>query len=273
MWKSKKIIKKWLEKNGNTDNINFSLHDFGARGVSSLESSGISGAGHLINFMGTDNISGLIFARDYYNAGIAGYSVPAMEHSTVTSWGRDNEVESYRNMIQKNPNGIVSIVADSYNIYNACDMFGTELKQDIIDNNVQLVVRPDSGIPNVVVSECLKILDQYFGSYINNKGFKVLNNVRVLQGDGIDEDDIPLILMSMTMNYRFSTENIIFGMGGGLLQKVNRDTQRCAFKCSAQYRDGQWHDIQKNPKDVSKASKKGKLKLTKIGVPGTSPCA
>ena len=119
--------------------------------------------------------------------------------------GRENEIEAYRNMIHKNPNGVVSIVSDSYDIYKACQMFGTTLKQDIIDNNVSLVVRPDSGIPNIVVSNCLEILDRYFGHSVNEKGYKVLNNVKVLQGDGINDKMIDLILD--TANSFFNEQN------------------------------------------------------------------
>jgi nicotinamide phosphoribosyltransferase len=132
------------------------------------------------------------------------------------------------------------------------------------------VVRPDSITPQhpTPESEMVWIMHSLwdnFGGTINSKGYCVINpKVRVLWGDGIDIEGIKKILYAVT-KAGFATENIAcFGMGGGLLQKVNRDTQRCAFKCSAQYRDGQWYDIQKNPKDVSKASKKGKLKLTKI---------
>lgn len=262
-YESKKIILKWLEKNGNPSDIDFRLHDFGARGVSSLESSGIGGAAHLVNFMGTDNIAGLCFARSYYNGGIAGFSVPAMEHSTVTSWGRDNEVDSYRNMIRNNPNGTVSIVSDSYDIYKACHMYGAVLKQDIIDNNVQLVVRPDSGIPNVIVTGCLEILDSYFGHTVNSKGYKVINNVRVLQGDGINGKMIDLILETADF-YGYSSDNILFGQGGALLQQIDRDTQKFAMKCSAIRVNGEWRHVFKDPiTDPNKSSKKGRVTLYK----------
>lgn len=262
-YESKKIIKKWLEKNGNPSDIDFRLHDFGARGVSSLESSGIGGAAHLVNFMGTDNITGLCFARSYYNGGIAGFSVPAMEHSTVTSWGRDNEVDSYRNMISNNPNSTISIVSDSYDIYKACHMYGTVLKQDIIDNNVQLVVRPDSGIPNVIVTGCLENLDSYFGHTVNSKGYKVINNVKVLQGDGINSKMIDLILET-TDSCGYSADNILFGQGGALLQQLDRDTQKWAMKCSAIRVNGEWRHVFKDPvTDPGKTSKKGRVTLYK----------
>lgn len=262
-WWTKNIIKKWVDINGDDTDLSFKLHDFGSRGVSSYESAGIGGAAHLVNFRGTDNIAGIMFARKYYDAVYPGQSVPAMEHSTVTSWGRENEAESYRNMIHNNPNGVVSIVSDSYNIYETCKMFGTVLRQDIEDNNVKLVVRPDSGEPWEIVTECLVILNQYFGHTINSKGYKVLNNVRILQGDGITGESINEIL-NESDNHGYSADNIFFGQGGQLLQGVTRDTQRWAMKCSAIRVNGVWRDVYKDPiTDRGKVSKKGRVSLFK----------
>ena len=264
-YENKKLILDYLEKTGDPTSIDFKLHDFGARGVSSLESAGIGGAAHLVNFMGTDTVEALLFARRYYGADVAGYSVPAMEHSTVTSWGRENEVASYRNMIKQNakPGGIVAAVSDSYDIFAACEKWGTELKQDVLDSGATLVVRPDSGDPADVVAKCLKILDKYFGHTVNNKGYKVLNNVRVLQGDGINHQTIRSILYTITLA-GYSADNVAFGQGGALLQIVNRDDQKFAMKCSAALVDGKWVDVFKDPiTDKGKRSKKGKLKLGK----------
>jgi nicotinamide phosphoribosyltransferase len=259
----KKVILDGLERTGDPSTIDFKLHDFGARGVSSLESAGIGGAAHLVNFMGTDTVEALLFARRYYNADMAGFSVPAMEHSTVTSWGREHEVDSYRNMVKKNgkPGGIVSAVSDSYDIFEACKLWGTDLKQDIIDSGATLVVRPDSGDPADVVHKCLKILDKYFGHTVNAKGFRVLNNVRVLQGDGITHQTIRSIIFTITMA-GYSVDNVLFGQGGALLQIVNRDDFRFAMKASAALVNGEWFDVFKDPiTDPGKTSKKGRLKL------------
>lgn len=259
----KKVILDALNRTGDPSLVHFKLHDFGARGVSSLESAGIGGAAHLVNFMGTDTIEALLFARRYYDADMAGFSVPAMEHSTVTSWGRENEVESYRNMFKQHakPGGIVSCVSDSYSIYEACKLWGTELKDEVLASGATLVVRPDSGNPPDVVLMCLQVLEEYYGSTINEKGFKVLNNVRVLQGDGINIDSIKQILMVMEMNF-YSADNIVFGQGGALLQIVNRDDQKFAMKCSAARVNGEWIDVYKDPvTDTGKRSKKGKLEL------------
>ncbi len=263
----KKVILDALVRTGNPDDIGFKLHDFGARGVSSLESAGIGGAAHLVNFMGTDTVEALLFARRYYGADMAGFSVPAMEHSTVTSWGREREVDSYRNMVKKNgkPGGIVSAVSDSYDIFNACKLWGTELKQDILDSGATLVVRPDSGHPATVVLKCIQILDEHFGSEVNEKGYKVLSNVRVLQGDGINIDSVKEILDTIIAE-GYSADNVVFGQGGALLQIVNRDDQKFAMKCSAAFVNGEWVDVFKDPiTDQGKQSKKGQLKLVKNG--------
>lgn len=262
-YENKKLILDYLEKTGDPATIDFKLHDFGARGVSSLESAGIGGAAHLVNFMGTDTVEALLFARRYYNADMAGFSVPAMEHSTVTSWGREREVDSYRNMIKQNakPGGIFACVSDSYDIFAACEKWGTELKQDVLDSGATLVVRPDSGDPADVVTKCLRILDKYFGHTVNDKGYKVLNNVRVLQGDGINHQTIRSILYTATLA-GYSADNVAFGQGGALLQIVNRDDQKFAMKCSAAVVNGEWVDVFKDPiTDKGKRSKKGRLTL------------
>jgi len=264
-YENKKQILESLKKTGDPESIGFKLHDFGARGVSSFESAGIGGAAHLVNFMGTDTVTALLYARKYYGADMAGFSIPAMEHSTVTSWGRENEVDSYRNMLKQNakPGGLVAAVSDSYDIYNACKLWGTVLKQDVINSGATVVVRPDSGDPAVVVLECLKILDKYFGSVVNEKGYKVLNNVRVLQGDGINHQTIRSIIFTITLA-GYSIDNVAFGQGGALLQIVNRDDQKFAMKASAACVDGEWRDVYKDPfHDSGKTSKKGRLRLIK----------
>ena len=267
-WKIKQVILDALEKTGDTSLIDFKLHDFGARGVSSLESAGIGGSAHLVNFMGTDTVSGILFAREYYSAEIAGFSIPAAEHSTITSWGRDNEVKAYENMLKQfaKPGSIVAIVSDSYDIYNAVDkLWGEELRQQVIDSGATVVIRPDSGDPDVVCRQLVQKLDAKFGSTVNSKGFRVLNNVRLIQGDGVNESTIRCILGSFQA-YGYSADNIAFGMGGALLQQVDRDTQKFAMKCSSAEINGEWVDVQKDPvTDSGKKSKAGRVELWKTG--------
>jgi nicotinamide phosphoribosyltransferase len=263
---SKEIILEALKRTGDPSLIDFKLHDFGARGVSSLESAGIGGAAHLINFLGTDTVEALgHIIRHYGTEDVKGFSIPAMEHSTVTSWGREGEEASFRNMLTKHgkPGGLIACVSDSYDIYAACKLWGTKLKDDVIKSGATVVVRPDSGDPAVVVTKCAQILDQYFGSTVNDKGFKVLNNVRIIQGDGIDHTSIRSILFSLTIA-GYSADNIAFGQGGALLQQVNRDTLKFAMKCSAARIMGEWVDVYKDPvTDAGKKSKRGVLGLYK----------
>ena len=266
-------IKEYFDLTSDGGLLNFGLHDFGFRGASSWESAGIGGAAHLINFLGTDTVVAMEVAVNYYNANLdnLAFSVAATEHSVMTALGKNGEEQVVENLLNEYPTGILSVVSDSYDIYNfVSNIVGTKFKDRILARDGVFVVRPDSITPThpTPEEEMVWIMENLWaniGGTINSKGYKVINpKVRVLWGDGIDIDGIKKILYAVT-KAGFATENMAcFGMGGGLLQKVNRDTQRCAFKCSAQYRDGQWYDIQKNPKDVSKASKKGKLKLIKV---------
>jgi len=268
-WSIKRVIKDFLEKTGDPGLIDFKLHDFGARGVSSMESAGIGGAAHLVNFMGTDTITGILYAREYYNAGVAGFSIPAAEHSTITSWGRDNEVKAYENMLKQfaRPGSIVAVVSDSYDVFNAASkLWGEELRQQVIDSGATIVIRPDSGDPVAVNRQLVEILGEKFGYTTNAKGFKVLNNVRLIQGDGVNEMSIRSILGAF-MAMGWSADNIAFGMGGALLQQVDRDTQRFAMKCSAAFVMGYgWVDVQKDPvTDSGKKSKAGRVTLWQSG--------
>lgn len=246
----------------------FLLNDFGFRGVSSVESAGIGGSAHLISFRGTDTLHGVRYAQKYYNAENCANSVMATEHSTTTIYGKEYELEAYRSFIKACPEGILSVVSDSYNFYQALEWFGTELKEDILARGketgfAKYVVRPDSGDPVEMSLHAVKTLDKYFGSDINNKGYRVLNpKVGVIYGDGINYNTIKDILETLKAN-KYSIDNIVFGMGGGLLQQVNRDTQKFAFKCSAAYRTSTgWKDVYKDPiTDKGKHSKRGKLKL------------
>ena len=264
----KKLIYKYLKETSDEPDkeIDFKLHDFGYRGVSSQESAEIGGAAHLVNFKGSDTIAGIWAANKYYNEKMSGFSIPAMEHSTVTAWGQENELEAYRNMLNNfaKPESILACVSDSYDLWNVIDNFwGGELKQQIIDSGATLVVRPDSGNPKEIVVKTAFKLSNHFGSTVNSKGFIVINNVRIVQGDGISENSIQDILLGLEEN-GFSATNIAFGMGGGLLQDLNRDTNKFAYKCSSVTVDGEERDVFKEPvTDLGKISKAGRLDLRK----------
>jgi nicotinamide phosphoribosyltransferase len=288
--------------------IPFKLHDFGARGASSSETAQIGGAAHLAIFGGSDTLEGSWLIKHFYNEwkGIR-KSIPASQHSTISSWGRKGEVDAYRNMLNLyKGNGIFACVSDTWSIYAACDkLWGGELRQEVIDSGALVVIRPDSGDPvtvlcgmdeedymeedgkyyrraghnyeshfyipekgneldAAVVKGVFGILEERFGVTVNSKGYKVLNYVRVIQGDGINPTSIKRILQALK-ELGFSATNIAFGMGGALLQKVDRDVNKMAYKCSSITVDGEQRDVYKDPiTDHGKSSKRGRLDTIQV---------
>jgi len=261
----KQLIRGYLEKSGDVGGLPFKLHDFGSRGVSSLESAVLGGMAHLTQFSGTDTAISILGAHEFYDADMkaTGFSIPASEHSTITSWGRDNEALAYANMVKQfsKKGSTYGVVSDSYSIYHAVDViWGQELVDVVKEAEGMLVIRPDSGDPVEVLPRLISSLNRHFGSVKNDKGYFVLNNVRLLWGDGINEQSIRSILRVIVDIMGYSADNIAFGMGGALLQMVNRDTQKFAMKCSAAKINGEWVDVFKDPiTDPGKTSKKGIL--------------
>lgn len=301
----KEVCRHFLDETADSaDGLDFMLHDFGARGVSSMESSVLGGMAHLVNFSGTDTVMGMMGALGYYNPAfeaqleanggdakkamiavlhdmkargepLPAFSVEASEHSTMTIKGREGEAEQVKALIDRAKTGrIVSIVSDSYDYFNAVEkMYGEAFRDDIIEagrKGGRVVIRPDSGDPVEVVVRTLQILEQKFGATINSKGYKVLPSyIRVLQGDGIDLNSMHALLDGVK-NAGFSVENVVCGMGGGLLQKPTRDDLNFAQKASAAFIKGKWFDVYKDPKTADpqfvKRSKRGRLSTVFDGV-------
>lgn len=270
-WKCKAIIRAGLERTSDdpVGQLPFKLHDFGARGVSSGESAGLGGMAHLVNFMGTDTLEGILAARRYYGADMPGFSIPAAEHSTMTSWGRAREVAAYENMLDAfdGEGRLVAVVSDSYDLDKAVtDIWGRALRDKVQTRQGTLVVRPDSGDPVTTPLRTVERLWEIFGGTINAKGFRVLDpHVRVIQGDGMTIASITRLIEAM-ITADFAIDNIAFGMGGGLLQQVNRDTLRFAMKANAmQDNQGCWHDVAKAPAtDPAKGSKPGRQAVVRV---------
>ena len=269
-WGVRQIILDALKRTADDPmaELPFKLHDFGARGVSSEQSAALGGMAHLVSFQGTDTLSAILAARRFYSEPMAGFSIPAAEHSTITSWGREHEADAYANMVAQfgRPGGIFAVVSDSYDLFAAVEhLWGERLRQQVIDSGATLVVRPDSGDPVMVVARTLKLLADKFGTTTNSKGYRVLNTVRVIQGDGVNPTSIKAIL-DRIISDGFSASNLAFGMGGALLQRLDRDTQKFAYKASAARVNGQWRNVWKDPvTDTAKRSKKGLLGLVRHG--------
>jgi len=271
-YKNWRAIRRFaLETSDDLSGVPFSLHDFGGRGVSSGETAEVGGAAHLVYFMGSDTIEGVRAANFYYKNSMAAFSVPASEHTVQCSfgslpWEQREYLEAMLNAFAK-PGKIVSIVVDGYDVYREVQQI-CEMKDAIIASGARVVLRPDSGDALEIIPRLLKLLEIGFGSTVNTKGYKVINNVGLLQGDGIDYKSMVEIMEVVTL-HGYSLSNIVFGSGGGLLQKVNRDTYKFAQKASAILVDEKWVPVFKDPvTDPGKKSKAGRLTLLRSKMTG-----
>ncbi|KAM6425775.1 nicotinamide phosphoribosyltransferase isoform 2-T2 [Rhynochetos jubatus] len=232
-----------------------------------IETAGIGASAHLVNFKGTDTVAGIALIKKYYGTKdpVPGYSVPAAEHSTITAWGKDHEKDAFEHIVTQFSSVPVSVVSDSYDIYNACEkIWGDDLRHIIEARSPEapLIIRPDSGNPLDTVLKVLEILGKKFPITENSKGYKLLPPyLRVIQGDGVDINTLQEIVEGMKKN-KWSIENIAFGSGGALLQKLTRDLLNCSFKCSYVVTNGLGVNVFKDPvADPNKRSKKGRLSL------------
>lgn len=278
----KQTIRDYFGKTVSDDQIpllNFMVHDFGYRGAASEEDAAISGAAHLINFTGSDTVPALPFVQEFYGAQSSELimaSVPASEHSIMCSYGRDNEIGAFRHMLELYPTGIVSIVSDTYSVYEVLTNFVDILYTDILSRDGKVVFRPDSGDPLKVIcgnpdakegtpehKGCIRLLDEKFGSSINNKGFKVLNpKVGLIYGDGMYLERYQNILNCL-MAMGYAASNLIIGIGG-ILRYNSRDTLGFALKATYVEVNGEPMEIEKDPiTDPGKKSHKGLVGLFK----------
>lgn len=241
--------------------LNSRFHDFGFRGTSSVETAMVTGLAHLLSFEGTDTQPAGWLATQF-NQGIPiGESVIASEHSVMTSW--DNEVDAALHIIDDAPDGaIVSIVADSYDYDNFLDNIVPLLVEPCRRKGVFLVVRPDSGEPVLQIEKGLIALEKHFGVRINSLGYKVIEGAGLLQGDGLDYQMLCRCADAVE-HKKFAAQCVAYGMGGGLLQKQNRDTLKIATKlCRVVLKDGTVIEKMKSPKsDLNKRSLPGKLQV------------
>lgn len=256
--------------------LGFALHDFGGRGVTCAEQAEIGGAAHLVNFMGSDTVEGVLTANHYYNEPMAAFSVFATEHSIECSFKLDDAGEhAYLAHVLKNalPGTIVSIVIDGRDTIRCAKKLCTDFKDLIIASGAKVVFRPDSGDMMEIVPKILRMQETAFGSDTNAQGYRKIRHVGIIQGDGVDHMAIRTLLGNiLAMGYR--ADNVVFGSGGALLQKVNRDTFKFAQKAASilvrttvlgahggSVKEA-WEGIAKDPiTDPGKKSKEGVLTL------------
>lgn len=278
----KKLLTQYARKTGADESfVNFQAHDFSFRGMSGWQDATLSGAAHLTSFQGTDCVTAIDALNHFYNAVLTvscvGSSVPATEHSVMCCDGPDQEYATIKRLITEvYPEGIVSIVADSYNFWEVMDVVLPSLYKEIMARPGKVVIRPDSGNPvdiicgsevaaegNPARKGALRMLWETFGGTINSAGYKELNpRIGLIYGDAITIELASLILRRMG-EMKFASSNIVFGVGSYSYQYVTRDTFGFAMKATSAVINGERKAIFKDPKtgDGTKKSAKGLLKV------------
>jgi nicotinic acid phosphoribosyltransferase len=254
---------------GAEEAVDFQLHDFSYRGMENWQAAAASSAGHLLSFLGSDVVPVVPWVNHYYpgeDNGLIAASVPATEHSVMCAGGKDGEKETIRRLLKTYPDGILSIVMDTWDLFYVLTVILPELKDEIMSRNGKLVVRPDSGDPADIVcgtmeySEdlelayrtasykgAIEILWETFGGTVNEIGFKELDShIGLIYGDSITKDRLKDINGRLARK-GFASTNWVAGVGSYTYQMVTRDTFGSAVKATQVTIKGEVRNIFKDP--------------------------
>ncbi|WP_440880640.1 nicotinate phosphoribosyltransferase [Tenacibaculum sp. C7A-26P2] len=260
--------------------VDWQGHDFSMRGMAGLEAATISSAGHLLSFTGTDTIPTIDFFEEYYNANsdneLIGGSVAATEHSVMCMGTNTGEQETFKRLITEvYPNGIVSIVSDTWDLWKVLKEYLPNLKNEVLARDGKVVVRPDSGDPVDIIcgnpngksieekKGVIELLWETFGGNTNQKGFKELDShIGAIYGDSITLDRATQICERLKQK-GFASTNVVLGIGSFTYQYNTRDTFGFAMKATYGEVKGLGREIFKDPitDDGTKKSAKGLLKI------------
>lgn len=287
----RKVLTKWQEK---TDKerawfVDWQAHDFSMRGMDSIEASITSGLGHATSFLGSDSLPVIHGARKFYGAKdmVVG-SVNATEHSVMCAGSKDDEIGTFRRLLETYPKGILSVVSDTWDLWKVCTNHVKVLKDEILARDGKLVIRPDSGNPADIVcgyntleihdyhdydknhpsyKGVIELLWDVFGGTVNEQGYKVLDpHIGAIYGDSITLDRAEEICRRLEAK-GFASTNIVFGVGSFTYQYNTRDTFGFAMKATYVELGGEGREIFKDPitDDGTKKSATGLLHVTKVG--------
>lgn len=274
--------------------VDWQLHDFSFRGMSGLDTAAASGAAHLLSFKGSDSLGAMDFVRRYYNSSFGAEngqvlgSIPASEHAVMCAGGPEGEAGTFRHILEQNPTGNISLVSDGYDLWHVLQVILPSLKDLITTRDGNVVIRPDSGDPADIVCGTstrpgaihtadvktmdrhpayfgvVALLDAEFGHTLNESGYKVLNNVRVMYGDSITPERAADITTRLEKE-GYAAENIVLGVGSFTYQYNTRDTFSSAVKVTYIEVQGEGRNVFKDPITAggSKRSATGRLAVTR----------
>lgn len=271
------------------EDMAFQGHDFSIRGMSGLEAAQISGMGHLVSFTGSDNLPAILAVNEFYpTPNFVGGGVPATEHAVMCAGGKDDELETYKRLINLYPTGLLSIVSDTWDLWNVIDNILPALKDEIMARDGKLVIRPDSGDPadilcgtktnaelwDIVENEhreptseeygVVRLLWEYFGGTTNDQGYRELDeHIGVIYGDSINYERALDILQRLEAMGVVAT-SVVFGMGSYGFQYQTRDTFGFAVKSTNVVINGVDTPIFKDPKTDNGLKKSLKGRFTVV---------
>lgn len=279
----RKLLDKYaIETNGSVEGVDFQAHDFSFRGMAGLDAMAKSSAGHLLSFTGSDSIPAISYLEHYYNANVenelvAG-SIPASEHSTMCANtladGDRDEYDAFKRIITEvYPNGLVSVVSDSYDFWKVVGETLPKLKDDIMSRDGKVVIRPDSGCPvktlvgdpnsnnKLVRKGLVECLYDLFGGTVNEQGYKVLDShIGAIYGDSITLERAEQIVEGLKKK-DFASINVVLGVGSYSFQYHTRDSFGFAMKATHTTVNGEGRMLFKDPKtdDGTKRSQRGRV--------------
>jgi nicotinamide phosphoribosyltransferase len=278
----RKLFASWQEKTDAEKGwfVDWQAHDFSMRGLDSIDATISSGLGHLTSFSGSDSLPAIFGARKFYDETefVAG-SVNATEHSVMCAGSKEDEVGTFRNLMETYPTGILSIVSDTWDLWKVCTEHIVTLKEEILARDGKVVIRPDSGDPVDIIcgSEStlhtgnpegkgvIELLWDVFGGTINEQGYKVLDShIGAIYGDSITLDRAEQIFKRLEAK-GFASTNIVLGVGSFTYQFNTRDTFGFAMKATYVEVNGEGREIFKDPitDDGTKKSATGLLHVTR----------
>ena len=266
-WRARALLDERAERAGEPEATPFQGHDFSYRGMAGTEAAAASGAGHMLSFTGTDTLPSILYAERHYagrDNGLLGASVAATEHSVMMADGQDGEFGTFSRLLDLYPTGILSVVSDTWNLWEVLTDFLPRLREKIVARDGKLVIRPDSGDPVKILCGdpdvepgdpyfaarsrgVIGLLADTFGTTVNDKGYLVLDpHVGAIYGDSITYDRADAITANLIAQ-GFSPSIPVFGFGSFGYQYVTRDTFQMAMKTTWTQVSGEERNIIKNP--------------------------
>jgi nicotinamide phosphoribosyltransferase len=275
-WRNRRLLDERATSSGDLDAVDYQGHDFSCRGMAGMAAAAASSAGHLLSFRGTDTLPAIRYVERYYPGDnrVVAASCAATEHSVMCAGGRDTEFETFRRLLDLYPSGTLAIVADTWDLWQVCTDFLPRLKDTIMSRDGRLVIRPDSGDPELILCGdpdapqgspahrgVVNLLADAFGTVTNGKGYRDLDpHVGAIYGDSITYERADAITANL-MRQGFASTAVIFGYGSFTYQYQTRDTFKMAMKATWVQVNGTGRDIQKDPvtDDGTKKSATGRL--------------